>query len=179
MSHLASAVRSQDHVQGPENAPITLVEYGDFECPYCGRAYGILKELQEDLGPQLRLVYRHFPLATIHPHAEDAALTSEAAAEQGKFWEMHDLLFENQKDLEIGDLEDYARTLGLDVARLEESLKTRKLFPRIKEDFLSGVRSGVNGTPTFFINGARHNGSFEYPVLIRAIQQAAEVRLAR
>jgi protein-disulfide isomerase len=179
MTHLASAVRPQDHVLGPKNAAVTLVEYGDFECPYCGRAYGILKELQEDLGPQLRLVYRHFPLTTIHPHAEDAALASEAADEQGKFWEMHDLLFENQNALEVEDLENYARTLGLAETRLEEILRARTLLPRIKEDFLSGVRSGVNGTPTFFINGARHNGSFEYPVLIRAIQQAAEVRLAR
>ena len=179
MAKLTLPVRTEDHVLGPQNAPVTLVEYGDFECPYCARAHGVLKDLVEDLGPQLRFVFRHFPLTTIHPHAEDAAAASEAAGDQGDFWEMHDVLFANQKALEIENLLEYGRALGLESGRFEETLKNGKHLSRIKADFQSGVRSGVNGTPTFFINGARHNGSYEYPVLVQAIRQAAEVRLAR
>jgi protein-disulfide isomerase len=158
------------------NAPVTLLEYGDFECPYCGQAYYVIKEIEEDMGTQLRRVFRHFPLSTIHPHAESAALASEAAAAQGKFWEMHDILFENQDALEDEDLAKYALALDLDLTLFDEAMKTRAALPRIKEDFLSGVRSGVNGTPTFFINGVRHDGSFELPVLYQALKQAAAVK---
>jgi protein-disulfide isomerase len=158
------------------DAPVTLVEYGDFECPHCGRAHYILNEVEDEMGPELRIVYRHFPLTTIHPHAEAAALAAEAAGAQEKFWEMHDLLFVNQDALEEEDLWQYARALDLDLTKFDEDMSTRKYLPRIKEDFMSGVRSGVNGTPTFFINGVRHEGSFEYPVLVAALKQAAEVK---
>lgn len=179
MSHLTVAVRKKDHVLGPKNAPVTLVEYGDFECPYCGQAHGALKELLADLRPHLRFVFRHFPLTRIHPHAEQAALAAEAAGEQGKFWEMHDLLFENQQALEDENLLGYARSLNLDLTTFGDAMTNLRNLSRIEEDFLGGVRSGVNGTPTFFINGTRHNGSFEYPVLLQSIRQAAEVRMAR
>jgi protein-disulfide isomerase len=160
------------------SAPVTLVEYGDFECPYCGRAHGILQSIEEELGSQLCFVFRHFPLATIHPHAEAAALAAEAAGAQGKFWEMHDALYTNQHALEDDDFLDYAQALDLEMTEFEETVRTAKDLPRIKEDFMSGVRSGVNGTPTFFINGERHEGSYEYPVLIRALKEAAELRAA-
>jgi protein-disulfide isomerase len=178
MSSLYLPVGKRDHFRGPADAPVTLVQYGDFECPYCGKSHGILHELLEDLGPQLRLVFRHFPLASIHPHAEMAALAAEAAGAQGKFWEMHDLLFENQMALEDEDLLRYAEDVDLEMAEFQEALLSGKYLPHIKDDFLSGVRSGVNGTPTFYINEVRHDGSFEYPVLFRALKSAVEVRLA-
>jgi protein-disulfide isomerase len=125
------------------------------------------------MGSELRFVFRHFPLAQVHPHAEAAALAAEAAGAQGKFWEMHDVLFENQMALEEEDLLQYAEALDLDTMEFSEALGTRKHLPRIKEDFRSGVRSGVNGTPAFFVNGERHDGSYEYPVLMRALREAA------
>jgi protein-disulfide isomerase len=128
------------------------------------------------LGAQLCVVFRHFPLASIHPHAEAAALAAEAAGAQGKFWEMHDILFENQRALENDDLLEYGQALELERTDFEESMRTAKHLSRVKEDFMSGVRSGVNGTPTFFINGHRHEGSYEYPVLVRAIKEAAELK---
>lgn len=173
---LALPVSQRDHIRGPGSAPLTLVEYGDFECPHCGRAYGIVKELEEDLGPQLRVVFRDFPLATIHPHAEAAALAAEAAGEQGKFWEMHDILFENQEALAAENLLQYALVLDLDMAEFEEALRNGRPLPKVREDFMSGVRSGVNGTPAFFINGQRHDGSYEYPELLRALREAALAR---
>lgn len=179
MSRLTVPVRADDHLLGPENAPVTLVEYGDFECPYCGQAYGVLKELLEEFGAQMRFVFRHFPLSQIHPDAETAALAAEAAGEQGRFWEMHDTLFENQVALEDEDLLQYAQALGLDLAEFDQSVASERHLGRIRKDFMSGVRSGVNGTPTFFINGERHNGSYEYPVLGKAIREAAGVRQAR
>jgi protein-disulfide isomerase len=160
------------------NAPVTLVEYGDFECPYCGRAHSILPAIVEEMGPQLCFVFRHFPLASIHPHAEAAALAAEAAAAQGRFWPMHDVLYENQNALEDDDLLAYARALDLEMTEFEDALRSGKDLPRINEDFMGGVRSGVNGTPTFFINGERHEGSYEYPVLIRALREVAETRAA-
>jgi protein-disulfide isomerase len=152
---------------------VTLVEYGDFECPYCGQAHYILQEIAEEMGSELLFVFRHFPLTQVHPHAEMAAMAAEAAGVQGRFWEMHDALFENQRALADEDILRYAEALELDLGRFEEEMRTRRHFPRIREDFMSGVRSGVNGTPTFFINGARHDGSYEYPVLIRALRDAA------
>lgn len=170
---LALPVGQRDHIRGPGSAPLTLVEYGDFQCPYCGRAYFVVKELEEELGPQLRVVFRHFPLATIHPYAESAAQAAEAAGEQGRFWEMHDILFENQDALAVENLLEYAQALALDMTQFEEALSSGRHLPRVKEDFLSGVRSGVNGTPTFFVNGRRHEGSYEYPELMRALREAA------
>jgi protein-disulfide isomerase len=148
---------------------VTLVEYGDYECPYCGAAYPIVKEAQSRLGDRLRFVFRNFPITTAHPHAEQAAEAAEAAAAQGKFWEMHDLLYENQRSLGDADLHAYAEALGLDVERFDKELSEHVYAPRVREDFMSGVRSGVNGTPTFFINGHRHDDSYDLDTLLAAL----------
>jgi protein-disulfide isomerase len=159
-------------MQGPPDAPVTLVEYGDYECPYCGEAYPVVKALQERLGDQMCFVFRNFPLTQVHPHAEEAAEAAEAAGAQGKFWEMHDLLYENQDALEPEDLVQYARALKLDLPRFVLEMREHVYVERVREDFRSGVRSGVNGTPTFFINGARHNGPFDLGSLLAAIEEA-------
>jgi protein-disulfide isomerase len=163
----------RDHIQGPADAPVTLVEYGDFECPYCGAAYPIIKQVQALMGERLRFVFRHFPITTSHPHAEHAAEASEAAASQGRFWPMHDLLFENQKNLEDRHLHAYAERLGLDVERFDAELAGHVHAARVREDFMSGVRSGVNGTPTFYVNGVRHDDSYEIGTLLPALERAA------
>jgi protein-disulfide isomerase len=157
---LKPAVGENDHVQGHDDAPVTLVEYGDYECPYCGMAYPIVKRVQARLGKRLRFVFRNFPLAEAHPHATVAAELAEASASQGKFWEMHDMLYEHQKALGATSLQDYVRKLGLDVSSLEAALQGGAPHQRVKSDFMSGVRSGVNGTPTFFINGRRFDGDW-------------------
>ncbi|MGC2442646.1 DsbA family protein [Candidatus Binatus sp.] len=169
---LKPLVGANDHVQGPAKAPVTLVEYGDYQCPYCGEAYPIVKALQKRLGEQVRFVFRNFPLAEAHPHAEHAAEAAEAAAAQGKFWEMHDLLYENQAALEDEDLVRYAKLLHLDVPRFVKEMEAHAYAERVRADFSSGVRSGVNGTPTFFINGARHDGPFDLGSLLAAIEEA-------
>jgi protein-disulfide isomerase len=171
---LTVPVGPDDHVRGaPESARLTLVEYGDYECPYCGAAYPIVKEIESVLGDELRSVFRNFPLGDMHPHAPQAAEAAEAAEAQGRFWEMHDRLYENQQHLETSDLLGYAETLGLDRARFEADLAQHTYEPRVQADFLSGVRSGVNGTPTFFINGVRHNGGFDFDTLLGALRAAA------
>lgn len=166
-------LEDRDHVQGSSDAPMTLVEYGDFECPYCGAAYPIVKEIQRTMGERLRFAFRYFPITTSHPHAEAAAEAAEAAAQQGAFWEMHDHLFENQKRLRDEDLLSYAAVLGLDVERVRRELAEHLHADRVHEDFLSGVRSGVNGTPTFFINGSRHDDSVDLDTLLNALEAAA------
>jgi protein-disulfide isomerase len=162
----------RDHIQGPADAPVTLVEYGDYECPYCGAAYPIVKDLQARMGNQLRFVFRNFPISTSHPHAEHAAEAAEAAAAQGQFWPMHDLLYEHQRHLTDDDLRGYAERIGLDAERFERELAEHIHAARVHEDFLSGVRSGVNGTPSFYINGTRHDGSFDADTLLAALQRA-------
>jgi protein-disulfide isomerase len=169
---LTPKVGKHDHLQGPDTASITLVEYGDYECPYCGEAYPIVKAIQKRLGKRLRYGFRHFPLANAHPHAEHAAEAAEAAGAQGKFWEMHDALYENQDALDDEDLAGYATELGLDVARFVDDMAAHRYAPRIREDFTSGVRSGVNGTPTFFINNVRHDGGYDLASLLAAIEEA-------
>ena len=169
-ARLAVPVGESDHVQGPATAPVTLVEYGDYECPSCGQAYPIVKELQRRLGSQLRFVFRNFPLATAHPHAERAAEAAEAAGSQGRFWPIHDVLFENQDALDDEDLVRYAAALGLDESQFVADLAGRAHAARVREDFMGGVRSGVNGTPTFFINGGRHDGPFDLETLLAAIK---------
>ena len=164
---------NRDHIQGTADAAVTLVEYGDYECPYCGAAYPIIKEVQSRMGARLRFVFRNFPITTSHPHAEQAAEAAEAAASQGRFWEMHDLLYENQKRLRDEDLHGYAEQLGLDVERFDQDLAEHAHAPRVREDFMSGVRSGVNGTPTFYINGARHDDSYDFDTLLAALERAA------
>jgi protein-disulfide isomerase len=166
----------RDHIQGSADAPVTLLEYGDYECPYCGAAYPIVKQVQERLGNKLRFVFRNFPITTSHPHAEQAAEAAEAAAVQGRFWEMHDYLYEHQRQLEPEDLRGDATELGLDVARFEDELARHVHAARVREDFMSGVRSGVNGTPTFYINGMRHDDSYDAETLLAALERAADQR---
>jgi protein-disulfide isomerase len=174
MSRLTPPVSNADHRAGPDDAPVTLVEYGDYECPHCGSAHRIVLAVRQRMGQRLRFVFRHFPLAEIHPHAMHAAEAAEAAADQGKFWEMHDALFENQEALEDSDLIRYARELGLDAKRVEKELVSGAYVNRVREQFRSGVRSGVNGTPTFFINGIRYDGPWDPDSLLKALEAAAE-----
>src|SRR5688572_9853075 len=170
---LTMPVGPRDHILGPPDAPVTLVEYGDFECPYCAAAHVIIKQVIEIMGRQLRFVFRHFPLTQIHPHAEPAAEAAEAAGAQGQFWEMHDLLYENQPRLDPISLATYAQTLDLDIDRFVRELETGVHRSRVRDDFISGVRSGVNGTPAFFINGMRYDGSWDIEPLVQALQSSA------
>jgi protein-disulfide isomerase len=163
----------RDHIEGPADAAVTLVEYGDYQCPYCGAAYPIIKEVQARMGESLRFVFRNFPITTSHPRAEQAAEAAEAAAHQGRFWEMHDLLYENQRRLGEEDLRSYAEELELDVRAFDQELADHVHADRVREDFMSGVRSGVNGTPTFYVNGARYDGSYETETLLAVLERAA------
>jgi protein-disulfide isomerase len=174
MTRLAVAVSAKDHRQGDPDAPCALVEYGDYQCPSCGQAYPIVKRLQKHFGKRLSFVFRNFPLSQLHPYAEPAAETAEFAAAHHKFWEMHDLLYENQKHLSDGLLFQLSQQLNLDPDELTEALESKQFEPRVKTDFRSGVRSGVNGTPTFFINGQRHDGSYDYESMVEAIDRAVE-----
>jgi protein-disulfide isomerase len=168
----------RDHIRGPEEASVTLVEYGDLECPYCGQAEPVLRELLAEHG-DLRYVWRHLPLSDVHPHAQLAAEATEAAAVQGSFWEMHDLLFEHQDELRPGDLQRYATELGLDVERFAGELRKHLYAPRVADDVDSADLSGVSGTPTFFVNGRRHYGAYDIETLAAAVRQAKAVALAR
>ena len=163
---------ARDHIQGRTDAPVTLVEYGDYECPYCGQAYPIIKAVQEKMGDKLRFVFRNFPLTEMHPHAAHAALAAESAGAMGAFWPMHDALYENQQALTDTDLHGYAETLGLDADALMQAVQNGDASEKVEEDFSSGVRSGVNGTPTLFINGVRHDGGFDQNSLLDALQAA-------
>ena len=165
----ALPMANRDHIQGPADAPIKLVEYGDYECPYCGEAYPVVKAIQRRLGKRLCFAFRNFPLANSHPHAEHAAEAAESAGALGRFWEMHDLLYENQGALEDDDLARYASDLGLDARGLIGEVQSGAHAPRIKEDFRSGARNGVNGTPSFFINGVRYDGMMEVEELLSAL----------
>jgi protein-disulfide isomerase len=167
---LTVPVSERDHVLGPATAPVTLVEYGDYECPFCGAAHPIVKQVRQAMGDDLRFAYRHFPLSQIHPHAYQAAEAAEAAGAQGRFWEMHDLQFENQDRLGLRDLIGYAGALDLDLERFVTDLRGHAYAGRLREDFLSGVRSGVNGTPTFFVNGMRHDGGYDFETLLEALR---------
>jgi protein-disulfide isomerase len=171
MAKLTIPVGPQDHSQGPETAPVTLVEYGDYECPFCGQAYPLVKQLQEALGDRVRFVFRNFPLSSMHPEAELGAESAEAAGAQGKFWEMHDLLYEHQKQLGPDLVLELGERLGLDVKQFEAELVARKYRDHVQTDFMGGVRSGVNGTPTFFINGVRFDGNWSGDGLLVAIEK--------
>jgi len=159
-AQLLVPVTERDHSIGPSNAVVTLVEYGDFECSFCRKAYSMLQGLRRYMGDNLRFVYRHFPLAEAHPHAQHAAEAAEAAGAQGKFWEMHDILFQSQDALEDEDLVMYAARIGIDFQRVSQELAAGAYTRRVRDDFRGGARSGVNGTPTFFINGARYDGNW-------------------
>lgn len=178
MSGLTPPVSDADHRAGPDDAPVTLVEYGDFECPHCGRAHPIVRDVRKRMGQRLRFVFRHFPLSQAHPHAMHAAEAAEAAGDQGRFWEMHDVLFENQEALEDPDLIRYAQELGLDEARVGRELESGAHEKRVRAHFRSGVRSGVNGTPTFFINGVRYDGSWDLEDLLEALEVAVAAVVA-
>ncbi|MFT4039541.1 MAG: thioredoxin domain-containing protein [Thermomicrobiales bacterium] len=174
---LAVPVSAQDWSSGPADAPVTLVEYGDFECPHCGAMEPVVHAVRQHFGDSLRFVFRHFPLSSSHPHAEIAAEAAEAAGAQGAFWPMQDTLLANQQHLTPHDLAQYAGRLGLDVTTFTKALEDHTYQKQVEEDFLGGVRSGVGGTPTFYINGARYDGDYDEAALEKAIQKAA--RLAR
>jgi Na+/H+ antiporter NhaA len=160
-----------DHIRGPGDAPVTLVEYGDFECPYCGQAEPVIRELLAKFGTELRFVFRHLPLADVHEHAQLAAEAAEAAHGQGSFWQMHDLLFAHQDALRPGDLYRYAAELGLDLERFSEELRSRRHASRVARDVDSADQSAVAGTPTFFINGRRYQGTYDLDTLIRIVER--------
>lgn len=174
MTKLKVDIGKRDYIKGDIDAPVKLVEYGDFECPSCGEAYPICKRIQEDLGENFCFVFRYFPLKELHEHALAAAYAAEAAGKQKKFWDMHDMLFEHQDALENEDLMEYARVLDLDMGKFIKDMKSVETAKRVEEDFMNGVRSGVNGTPTFYINGIRYDGSYDYDTLIKEL--AKEVR---
>ena len=169
---------ARDHIRGAPGAPVTLVEYGDFECPYCGRAEPAIRELLAQWGDDLRYVFRHLPLSDVHPWAQLAAEAAEAAGAQGAFWEMHDLLLAHQGELTPSSLRRYARELGLDVERFSEELRRRAYAARVGEDVVSADASGVSGTPSFFINGRRHNGVYDVATLSAAVRAARSRVLA-
>jgi protein-disulfide isomerase len=162
----------RDHIRGPEDAPVTLVEYGDFECSYCGQAEAVIRELLSEFGDDVRYVWRHLPLNDVHPNAQVAAEASEAAAAQGRFWDMHDILLNHQGELRPKELSGYARELGLDRDRLIDDLRDRVHEPRVSVDVASADESGVSGTPTFFVNGRRHYGAYDIGTLSETVRSA-------
>jgi protein-disulfide isomerase len=170
---LTIPVSERDHSIGHDDAPLTLVEYGDYQCPYCKAAHPVLQQVRRTLGTRLRFVFRNFPLTQMHPEAQHAAEAAESAAAQGKFWPMHDLLFERQWALDDEHLIEYAEELGLDGRQVSTELEAGTHRSRVRDDFMSGVRSGVNGTPTFFINGVRHDGGSDLTSLLAALEAAA------
>jgi protein-disulfide isomerase len=168
-NELVVPVNERDHIAGRRDAPVLLVEYGDFECPHCGRAYPVVEAARRQLGNEIGFVYRHFPLPEAHPHAVLAAEAAEAAGAQRKFWPMHHMLFEHQDALDQDDILDYADALDLDLTRFSRELADGTYAPKVREDFRTGVRSGVNGTPTFFINGVRFDGDWSDPTTFIAV----------
>lgn len=175
---LAIPVNEHDHVLGPADAPVTMVEYGDFECPHCAAAHLMLKTVLKRMGSRLRFVYRHMPLTQVHPNAELAAEASEAAGAQGKFWPMHDALFEHQSQLSPVLVPVLAERLELDMRRVVEDLASRRYRDKVRQDFMGAVRSGAAGTPTFFINDQRYEGSYDEMPLVTALDVAARTRMA-
>jgi protein-disulfide isomerase len=172
-TRLAVPVSERDHSQGSATAAIILVQYGDYECPYTRQSTTIVRAIQQHLGDQLRFVFRNFPLTEIHPHALHAALAAETAAMQGKFWEMHDSIFHHQHTLEDSDLAHFAVAVGLDLQQYTRALADQRSLARIEEDVEGGERSGVQGTPTFFINEVLYRGSWEQDALLAALQAAS------
>ena len=171
-AHLTIPVGERDHASGPLSAPLVLVEYGDYDCSHCGTAYPVIQQLREALGDDLTFVYRNFPLTSIHKHAQRAAETAEWAALAGRFWDMHDHLYEHQDRLDDRGLLAAAMKLSLDPRELQAAWDSYAMIPRVKEDFLGGIRSGVSGTPKFFINGRRHDGLASLDALTAALEAA-------
>jgi protein-disulfide isomerase len=170
---LSEPVSERDHILGPHDAPITIVEYGDYECPDCLNAVPIIREVRQRLGDRLRFVFRHFPQSSIHPHASAAAEAAESAAEQGKFWEMHEALFRHQKELSTVDLSHLALTLGLEIYQFETGRSRDKHRQRVRADFDGGRRSGVSKTPTLFVNGRRYDGPVDAAAIVAAVEPVA------
>jgi protein-disulfide isomerase len=179
MSKLLVAVTENDHIQGDLAAEISLVEYGDYQCPHCRMAYPIVKRLQKHYGKRLSFVFRDFPLSQMHPWAESAAEVAEFAGAHGKYWEMHDLLFENQQNLGNALFLELTESLDLSPSDLQTALAEQIYRARVRADFTGGVRSGVNGTPTFFVNGQRHDGTYDFESLSEAIENIARVHSPR
>jgi len=173
---LVPEVGPRDHIKGPDTARVTLVEYGDYQCPYCGMAFRSVKSTESRLAGRMRFVFRHFPLTQIHPWAEPAAEAAEAAGAQGKFWEMHDTLYEHQEALDVVSLRRYASAIGLDILKFDTDLESHRFLPRVLADYQSGVESGVEGTPTLFINGEMYMGSYDPGSLVSAIEAAEDAR---
>jgi protein-disulfide isomerase len=169
---LSRPISAADHHRGRLDAPAQLLVYGDYECPYTRRAIVQIRAAREELGDSLVVIYRNFPLIEIHPHALHAAQAAEAAAEQGRFWEMHDLLFDRQRALLDPDLTGYAREFGLDAARFDRDRESEAVLSRIEADIDSGESSGVQGTPTLFVNGRLHQGSYQTQELIAALKRS-------
>jgi protein-disulfide isomerase len=183
MSMLKAPITPRDHIRGPADAAVTLVEYGDYQCPHCGMAHPIVERVEDRFRQTLRFVFRHFPLIQIHPFAESAAEAAEFAGAHGRFWEVHDGLFENQDNLNDARLAlplifTLAEATGLSPASLRSALARGDYAPKVRSDFMGGVRSGVNGTPTFFINGRRHDGSYAYDDLVSAIEKVLPARVS-
>jgi protein-disulfide isomerase len=162
----------RDHICGPASAAVTLVEYGDYECPYCRIAHAVVNAIQTQMTDRLCFVFRHFPLVTVHPHAQTAAEAAEAASSQRMFWQMHNTLFASEGPLTNGLLTAAAAAVGLNVPSFEEDLRRHVHLPRVREDFMTGVRSGVNGTPAFYINSIRYDGAWDLPNLTKAVTRA-------
>ena len=169
---LAIPVTAIDHAQGAEHSPVSVVEYGDFECPICKQAAPAVKLVLERFAARIRFVFRHFPIESAHPHAMHAAQAAEAAGGQGKFWQMHDLLFDNQRHLKMANLREYAQRLDLDMPRFIAEMDDEIYLQRVREQMEGGKRSHVRGTPTFYINGVRNNGPFDFEFLRQAIDDA-------
>jgi protein-disulfide isomerase len=168
---LAEAINRHDHIRGPRTA-ITLVEYGDFECPSCGEAHWLVQAIEQEMRHRIRFAFRHFPLINIHPHAEHASEAAEVAGSLGQFWEMHDMLFENQQELGDDDLSAYATALGFDGASFLNEVISGAYARYIQEDIASGIRSEVAGTPTFYINGWRYDGELDLETMLATIESA-------
>jgi protein-disulfide isomerase len=172
-------IEEDDWLLGASDAPITLLEYGDFECPQCAAARPVLESLVDEDPATIRLIFRHFPVTTVHPHAALAAEAAEAAGAQGKFWEMHDMIFSNQPDLEYEDLRWCAESIGLDVLRFDDDMAAHTFRPEIRRDFRRGIQDGVNGTPTLFIDGRRYDGARDRLSMMAAIASVAPARRRR
>jgi protein-disulfide isomerase len=171
---LSVPISSSDHAQGSASAPITLLEYGDYECRFCADAHEVVKRVQAQLGERLRFVFRNFPLSQAHPHAAHAARAAQAAGMQGHFWAMHELLYDHQAHLTDADLLEYALRLGLDKGRFTADMRGGKADAKVQADFMSGVESGVAGTPTFFIGAQRFDGDWQGDGLLEVLQQQPE-----
>ena len=173
-AHLTIPVGLQDHVRGPADAVLTVVEYGDYQCPYCGQAYPIVERLAKEFESSMRLVFRNLPLADVHPHAQAAAEMAEAVGLQDKFWPMHDVLYENQRSLGDEALRTYAKEVGADVKKAEDAIASGAPRARVEADLEGAIRSGANGTPTFFVNGERYDGSWFYDPFAEYLQSVLD-----